>query len=227
MFFPVNQAILGKSKMLNLMKNCIILFCFVCFFGTHTSIYAQETTDLSDNKPENFLERHPIYDYTEFELNNTDTIPGFESKVNKLKISGTIYESDGVTPARDVILFIEQADENGQFDLRKQNDKRYVHNSGWVKTDADGQYTFFTYIPGNDRRYNQLQQLFPTIKEASKLEYEIESFLFDEDPMLTKLCRKKITKKGDPTRILKLKKEDGLYVAQKDIVLSVGVEASK
>lgn len=213
--------------MLNLMKNCIILFCFVCFIGANTSASAQESANLSDNKPENYLERHPIYDYTELELNNTDTIPGFESKVNKLKISGTIYESDGVTPASDVILFIEQADENGQFNLRKQNDKRYVHNSGWIKTDADGQYTFYTYIPGNDRRYNQLQQLFPTVKEVSKAEYEIESFLFDEDPMLTKLCRKKITKKGDPTRILKLKKEDGLYIVQKDIVLSMGVEASK
>ena len=193
----------------------------------NTPISAQETTDLSDNKPENYLERHPIYDYTEIELNNTDTIPGFESKVNKLKITGTIYESDGVTPAKDVILFIEQADENGQFDLRKQNDKRYVHNSGWIKTDADGQYTFYTYIPGNDRRYNQLQQLFPSVKEPSKTEYEMESFLFDEDPMLSKLCRKKITKKGDPSRILKLTKADGLYIAQKDIVLSVGVEASK
>ena len=209
------------------MKNYFILICLVFFISTNDTLNAQVSNDLSDDSTQNYLERHPIYDYNELELNNTDTIPGFETKVNKLKISGTIYESDGVTPAKDVILFIEQADENGDFDLRKQNEKRYVHNSGWIKTDEDGQYTFYTYIPGNDRRYNQLQQLYPVIKEASKSEYEIASFLFDEDPLLTKLCRKKITKKGDPTRILTLKNEDGIYIAQKDIVLTAGIEESK
>lgn len=197
------------------------IFCFICFLSFNYSIKAQ------DNSLDNYLERHPLYDYNEHTLNNTDTIPDFKSKKSKLKVSGTIYESDGTTPAKNVILFIEQADENGDFDLKKHNNKRYVKHRGWVKTNADGQYTFYTFLPGNDRRYNQLQQLFPVIKEPLKAEYEIESFLFDEDPMLTKLCRKKITKKGDASRILKLKKENGLYVAQKDIVLNYHTKTTK
>ncbi|WP_298896486.1 hypothetical protein [uncultured Psychroserpens sp.] len=209
------------------MKNSIILIYFSLFLSMNYTIYAQETTtDLQSNSTD-YLERHPLYDYSEFKLNNTDTIPGFESKQNKLKVSGTIYKSDGVTPATDVILFIEQADEHGDFDLREANGKRYVHNRGWIKTDADGHYTFYTYVPGNDRRYNQMQQLFPTVKEASKSEYEIASFLFDEDPLLTKLCRKRMAKKGDPTRILKLKKEGNMFVVQKDIVLQTDIETSK
>lgn len=202
------------------MKNLITLFCFVCFIGTNYSICAQVIADNLENKPENFLERNPIYDYTELQLNNIDTIPGYESKANKLKIYGTIYESNGITPASDIIMYIEQADEYGDFDLRKHNDKRYVHHRAWIKTDQDGHYTFYTFVPGNDRRYNLLQQLFPVIKEPSQAEYKIGTFLFDEDPMLTKLCRKRIAKKDDPTRILKLKKENGLYIAQKDIVLN-------
>ncbi|MCD2258812.1 peptidase associated/transthyretin-like domain-containing protein [Psychroserpens luteolus] len=209
------------------MKNSIILIYFSLFLSMNYTICAQETTtDLQSNSTD-YLERHPLYDYSEFHLNNTDTIPGFELKENKLKVSGTIYKSDGVTPAKGVILFIEQADENGDFDLREANGKRYVHNRGWIKTDADGHYTFYTYIPGNDRRYNQMQQLFPTVKEASKTEYDIASFLFDEDPLLTKLCRKRMAKKGDPTRILKLKKEGNIFVVQKDIVLQTDIEASK
>ena len=184
------------------------------------SIKAQDSSD-------NYIDRHPLYDYNEHHLSNTDTIPDFNSKTDKLKITGTIYKSDGVTPAKDIILFIVQADENGDFDLKKHNKKRYVKHRGWVKTNSDGQYTFYTFLPGNDRRYNQLQQLFPVIKEPLKAEYEIESFLFDEDPMLTKLCRKKITKKGDATRILKLKKENGLYVTQKDIVLTSNIRITK
>ncbi|OUR91881.1 hypothetical protein A9Q87_08750 [Flavobacteriales bacterium 34_180_T64] len=209
------------------MKNLIILFSIACFMSTHYSICAQESTDVLENQSEKFKERHSIYDYQELLLNNIDSIPDFESKENKLKISGTIYERDGVTPAKDIILFIEQADENGDFDLRKYNDKRYVYHRAWIKTDSDGHYTFYTFIPGNDRRYNQLQQLFPVIKEPSTPEYEIRSFLFDEDPMLSKACRKKIAKKGDPSRILTLKKENGFYLAQKDIVLNRDILASK
>jgi len=205
------------------MKYLFTLICLTCFVSTNYTIFAQESVDNS----EDFLNRSPIYDYTELQLNNTDTIPGFESKQHKLKISGTIYESDGVTPAKDVILYIDQADENGDFDLRYSNEKRYVYNRGWIKTDADGAYTFYTYVPGNDRRYNQMQQLFPIVKEPSKDAYEIASFLFDEDPFLTKICRKRMAKKGDVTRILKLKTVDGLNVVQKDIVLSPDIQMAK
>lgn len=202
------------------MKKLIALFTFVSVFGLQQTVTAQETLDLSEEQKEAFLDRHPIFDYDADQLSASDSIPDFETKKQKLKITGTIYKSDGVTPAEGVILYIEQADEDGDFDLRQHNDKRYAHHRGWIKTDANGQYTIYTFIPGNDRRYNQLSQLFPSIKEPSKPNYNLESFLFDSDPMLTKLCRKKIAKKGDSTRILKPILKDGLLVVEKNIVLS-------
>lgn len=201
------------------MKNNILFLCLACLIGTSFTIYSQDSNEYSDDKFENIVNYNTFYDYTEQQLNHIDTIPGFESKQNKLKIFGTIYKSDGITPAKDVILYIEQADERGNFDIRKVNNKKYVHNRGWVKTDDKGQYTFYTYVPGHNRRYNQMQQLFPIIKEPSKLEYEIETFLFDDDPLLSKLCRKRIAKKSDLSRILKLKKENELFVTQKNIIL--------
>jgi len=201
------------------MKNAFTFICLFCFVAIH----AQDAIANS----EDYLNRSPIYDYTEDQLNNTDTIPGFESKEHKLMISGIIYQSDGITPAKDVILYIDQADENGDFDLRFHNEKRYVYNRGWIKTDADGRYTFYTYVPGNDRRYNMMQQLFPIVKEPSKEAYEMASFLFDDDPFLTKTCRKRMAKKGDVTRILKPNNKDGLLVVQKDIVLNSDSEDTK
>ncbi|MGB3608621.1 MAG: hypothetical protein WA775_16085 [Psychroserpens sp.] len=203
------------------MKKPIIIVLLLSLIAANPSISAQDHSTTSDN----YLERHPIYDYQDQMLNSTDTIPGFLENQNKVKITGTIYQSDGTTPAKDVILYIEQAEEHGDFDLREDNEKRYVHNRGWVKTDANGHYTFYTYVPGNDRRYNQLQQLFPAIKEPSKAEYDIASFLFEEDPLLTKRCRKRMAKKGDPTRILDLNEIDGLMVAQKDIILPSAPES--
>lgn len=177
------------------MKNLIIALCLICFYSAFNTTFAQES---------------PIYDRAEDQLTNTDTIPDFRSKINKLKLTGVIYQSDGVTPAKDVILFIEQPDEDGNFDLRRVGDQRYVFHRSWVKTDADGRYTFYTFIPGNDRRYNQMQQIFPIIKETSKEEVQLESLLFDDDPMLTKRCRKQLAKKGNTSRILSTKKEDGI-----------------
>ena len=158
------------------------------------------------------------------DLMNTDTIPGFDSKPNKLKISGVVYESDGITPAKNIIVSIEQADEHGNFELIDNNGKRYVVNSGSIKTNDDGVYTFYSYIPGNDRRFNMQQQLFVFITESDNTSYEIPSFLFDEDPLLSKQCRKRITKKGDPSRILKPTIVDGLNVVQKDIILPAAAE---
>jgi len=202
----------GETQKLIPMKNLLTLVFVIAFLNIYTNMKAQESNTILDFN-------NPIYDRAEDQLRSTDTIPDFRSKKNKLKLTGIIYQSDGVTPANDVILFIEQPNENGEFDLRSTGEDRYVFHRSWIKTDADGRYTFYTFVPGGDRRYNQLQQIFPVIKAPSSEEYVVESFLFDEDPLLTKTCRKRMTKKGDPTRILKLKTEDGIFVAERNITL--------
>lgn len=190
------------------MKTLFTLFAFFCIINV-SNVYAQNAT------------QHPIYDKLEI-TTNTDTIPDFNTKAQKIKVYGIVYKQDGVTPAKDVILYIEQPDVDGDFELRQEGEKKYVHHRAWVKTDENGQYSFYTFVPGNDRRYNQMQQIFPSVKEPSKPVYDIASFLFDEDPLLSKRCRKRINKIGDPTRILKFKKEGQLLVAQKNIVLGEG-----
>lgn len=158
------------------------------------------------------------------QLSNTDTIPGFSTKPDKLKISGVVYERDGVTPAKDVIIHIEQADEHGNFEVIQHNGQRFLVNSGTIKTNEEGEYAFYTYVPGNDRRFNMQQQLFVFVTESDNTSYEIPSFLFDQDPLLTKICRKRIVKKGDPSRILKPSKVNGFYAVEKNIILGTAVK---
>ncbi|MDO5971430.1 hypothetical protein Q4Q35_16610 [Flavivirga aquimarina] len=208
------------------MKNLINIFCLACLICSCHTIIAQESAsaDNLQEKPEDYKKRSPIYDYSEKQLNNTDTIPDFVSKRNKLKIEGTIYESDGVTPAKNVLLFIHQADEDGNFELKKYNKKRYVHHRGWVKTDADGHYTFYTFVPGKYIYGNELKQILPIIKEPGKPEYKIETFLFDDDPLLSNK-RSKVKREDVGDRILKLDKKEGLFVAKRDIILGKEVES--
>ena len=201
------------------MKNLITLLTFTCLFISFNILQAQDTAEI----PKNYKKRSPIYDYSEKQLNNVDTIPDFASKSQKLKITGTIFENDGVTPAKNVMLFIHHTDENGDFELKRQNKKRYVHHRGWVKTDADGKYTFYTFVPGKYIFGNELTQILPIVKEPNKPEYKIETFLFDNDPLLTGKCRSKV-EQTNPNRILKLNKKEGLFEAKRDIVL--GKEAT-
>lgn len=199
------------------MKSLLTFISLTCFivFG-----YAQNTDEIL---PE-YEKRNPIYDYSEAPLNNTDTIPGFETKLNKLMITGTIYESDGVTPAKDAILFIEQADDDGDYQIREKNNKRYMHHRAWIKTDADGRYTFYTFVPGaaiapvTFPRRKGLKKILPTIKEDGKQEYYLEAFLFDNDPLLTKACRKRLKRKGIDN-ILKPDNQGNMLVVKKDIIL--------
>ena len=196
------------------MKQLIKILSLSFFFINLFALQAQEVTEL----PSDYRKRSPIYDFSEKKLNNVDTIPDFASKKQKLKITGTIYENDGITPAKNVMLFIHQTDENGEFELKRQNKKRYVHHRGWIKTDADGKYTFYTFVPGEFIYGGDLKQILPIIKEPNKPEYKIETFLFDDDPKLAGKCRLKV-EDTNPNRILRLNKKEGLFEAKRDIIL--------
>lgn len=202
------------------MKHLLTILCVASFTGSSLTLSAQEPAN------------SPMFDYTEQQLSNTDTIPGFNSKANKLKITGTIYESDGVTPAKNVILFIEQADDKGDYQIKTKENGRYMHHRGWVKTNEDGQYTLYTFVPGAATdpvtfpRRKGLKKIYPVIIEEGKTEYNADAFLFDDDPLLTKTCRKRLKRKG-VNSILKPVKEGDMLVAKRDIVLEESTQNSK
>jgi len=199
------------------MKKLLPLFSFVFLLSTYNT-FAQELASTSDDVPYNYKKRSPIYDYSELQLNNTDTIADFDSKPNKLKISGTIFLSDKITPAKDVLLYVYQPDEDGNYEMKKDDKhKRYVNHRGWIKTDADGRYTFYTFMPGKFQRTKELKQIHRIIKEPGKPEYELNPFFFNDDPLIPELtlaCRAQIV-----NSMLRIEKEGDMYVATKDIVL--------
>ena len=211
------------------MKNLITLFCFILLVSSNSlsalahnddskvpaNVSETSKDNITEVIPSDYKKRSPIYDYSEQNLNNIDSIPGFDTKQNKLMITGTIFQNDGITPAKDVILFINQTDENGNFDVKRDAyKKQYIFHRAWIKTNADGQYTFYTFVPGTIRRSNELKHIHPVIKEPGKAEYDLAAFVFDNDPLLTKRCRTKLA-----NSILKLEKKEDMFVAHKDIVL--------
>ena len=207
------------------MKYLFTFLCVACFTGSFNTLSAQEPANKA-------AKSSPIYEYAEKHLNNTDTIPGFDAMPNKLKITGTIYQSDGVTPAKDVLLYIEQADDQGDYQIKTKNNKRYMQHRAWVKTNADGQYTFYTFVPGAAMdpitfpRTRGLKKIYPIIKASGKPEYNANAFLFDNDPLLTRSCRKKLKRKGIDNILTPIRQGD-LLVATRNIVLEDNSMASR
>lgn len=194
------------------MKTLIVNLILVFSLSFNHSVFAQDLAMTSNSK-------NPFYDYAEKELTNVGTIPDYDSKEEKLKITGTIYKSDGVTPAKDVILYIEQPNEKGVYEMVKSDSKRYVHHRAWIKTDENGQYTFYTFVPGKRLSSRKLKHIHPVVKLPNMPEYNLPAYLFDDDPKLSKICRKRLKKQGIDS-ILTLEKKEDLYIAKKDIILS-------
>ena len=202
------------------MKKLKPLFFFACFISVSYMITAQEYASISDEAYVVHTNKSKINVADIPQWSNVDTIPDYESNQNKIKITGTIFEKDGVTPAKDVVLSIYQTNQVGDFVLVKgEDEEKSIYHTATIKTQDDGKYTFYTFMPGTYHRSNELKKIHSTIKESDNEVYGLFPFVFDNDPLLKKHCRNKLAKNGIDS-ILKLEKENDMYVANKDIVLT-------
>jgi len=211
------------------MKNLITILCITYALSGFQTLKAQDSAeDFSSFSLNIHTNKNKVFNtLEENQLNSTDTIPDYDSKLEKIKISGTIYQADGVTPAKDVVLYISQPDEDGNYDMVKDGDKKYVYHKASIKTGADGKYSFYTFIPGIVHRSGALKHIHPVIKEEGKAKYDLNSFHFDNDPLLTKYRYKRLVKKGREKSVLKLEKKDDMFVATRDIILGEDISACK
>lgn len=165
-----------------------------------------------------------VLDYGDRELSATDTLPEFDETEPKLKITGTIYESDGVTPAEDVILFVHHTNREGVYPTRGDESgwaRQYGYIHGWVKTGADGTYTFYTFKPG---AYGGAPaHIHPVILEPNGKYYWLGSYLFADDPNLAEDDRNPQSPRGGGNGIMTLKKENGIMVGERDFILGKNI----
>lgn len=63
-----------------------------------------------------------------------------------MRILGRIYQSDGRTPAPDIVVFAYQTDREGVYNRPGADGWRL---RGWAKSDAQGRFEFHTIRPGS------------------------------------------------------------------------------
>ena len=159
-------------------------------------------------------------------LNWVDTLPDFNNSGPKMLVTGVIYEIDGKTPARNVVLYVYHTDQTGEYPTKGDEKgwaKRHGYLRGWIRTNVDGRYAFYTLRPASYPTGKTPAHIHPVIKEADMKPYWIDEFLFDDDPYLTTEERKQQRGYGG-SGILKLIEKDGLLTANRDIVLGLNIK---
>jgi len=166
-----------------------------------------------------------IYEYGNHVLNAIDTLSGFSSSKEQLKISGIVYKNDGKTPAADILLYIYQTNEKGIYPKRNNSkgwERRHGYIRGWVKTNVKGEYTLYTFRPASYPNTTIPQHIHITAKEPNKNEYYLDDFYFDDDPNLTDRIRNKKKFRGG-SGIIKLTKNSSIQEAKRDFILGLNI----
>lgn len=165
-----------------------------------------------------------IYEYGAKKLKSVDTLPDFELMENKIKIFGTVYQKDGKTPAKDVLLYFYHTNDKGIYPSKPDSkgwEKRHGYIRGWVKTDSKGKYAIYTSRPASYPNSSMPQHIHVTVKEPDKNEYYIDDVFFADDPnLIPQVKNNKIPRAGSGIITLT---GNGTKQGKRDIVLGLNI----
>lgn len=143
-----------------------------------------------------------------------------------MKVTGTVYQPDGKPPAKGVILYIYHTNQKGIYPTRGDEigwGKRHGYIRCWIRTDINGEYSFYTLKPGTYPNRTQPAHIHLTILEPDGRYYWIGNYFFEDDPLLTKKQKSLSSPRGGSSGVLRLTKENNLFVGKRDIILGLNV----
>lgn len=167
-----------------------------------------------------------IFEYGESNLSPIDTLPGFDEGGLRIKITGTIYLNDGVTPAEGIILYVYHTNQKGEYTKKGDEKgwaKRHGYIRGWIKTGKDGKYTFYTLKPGRYPGRSISAHIHPTILEPDGKYYWLGAYHFTGDPFLSKKEISQNAPRGGSVGLLDLVEEGNIWVGRRDFTLGKNI----
>lgn len=163
-----------------------------------------------------------VFEYGDRKLNAVDTISGFEEfSDDRLKVTGTIYEADGKTPAADVVLYLYHTNPEGKYPTRGNEtgwERRHGYLRGWIRTGDEGAYTFHTSRPGTYS--SNPAHIHATILEPNGKYYYIADYLFTDDRFFNDSAN---SKRGGSGVMTPEKDSSGVFTVRRDIILGLNV----
>ena len=142
-----------------------------------------------------------------------------KDKGELMKISGTVYQPDGKTPAANTLIYLYHTDIEGYYG-RTSEEHKHGRYRGWMLTNKDGRYEFVTIKPAPYPVNRFAAHIHMTVTTPTAREDWIDSILFEGDNLISSREREEAGRRGGFNPILSLKKGDGgLYYATRDIQL--------
>lgn len=167
-----------------------------------------------------------VFEYGNRTLASIDTLPDFDDIGVQIKVTGTVYKNDGSAPAEGVILYIYHTDQKGIYAVKGNEagwGRRHGNIRGWVKTDKNGKYAFYTLKPGIYPNRSSPAHIHLTILEPNGKYYWLESYHFEGDPLLTEKEKSPKAPRGGSSGMLSLREVEGILVGERDIILGRNV----
>ncbi len=167
-----------------------------------------------------------VFEYGDALLSAVDTLTGFDQSPAQIKLTGTVYKSDGRTPAEGVVLYFYHTNASGIYP--KQGDesgwgKRHGYLRGWIKTDKKGRFTLYTSQPGSYPSRTNPAHIHLTILEPSGKYYWLEDYVFKGDPLLKKEDWNKPNPRGGHSGLMELNPGKGIQTLERDIILGKNI----
>jgi protocatechuate 3,4-dioxygenase beta subunit len=142
-----------------------------------------------------------------------------------MKISGTIYQRDGKTPAANVVLYVYHTDAKGYYTPAAGQAEARKHGQlrGWMKTDDKGRYEFYSIRPAPYPGENIPAHIHPIVMEPNGKHYWLEDYFFEDDPLVTAEMRSERAPRGGKGVVALKKNAQGIWVGHRDLVLGLHV----
>lgn len=156
-------------------------------------------------------------------LTSRVVLAGPDEPGERMVVRGVVYAADGATPAPDVVVYAHHTNAAGNYaDGSNETvwSRRHGRLRGWAKTGADGAFAFDTIKPGPYPGRDVPAHVHLMILEPGKPPYWIDDVLFEGefDPGAAYLS----TQEGrGGAGIVALRAEDGVLVAERNIVLEL------
>lgn len=160
-------------------------------------------------------------------ISAVDTGAGWYEKGQKLRITGTVYRTDGHTPAPDVIIYYWQTDNDGYYSPGPGMDekaKRHGHIRVWMKTDAQGRYALYTLRPAPYPGDVLPAHIHLSVKEPDVAdEYYVDELNFSDDLLLAPYLQKHPAEKRGGSGIMDVVRRGDVQEAEHDIILGLNI----
>jgi protocatechuate 3,4-dioxygenase, beta subunit len=143
-----------------------------------------------------------------------------------LEVRGVIYQSDGKTPAPNVILYVYHTDAQGYYSPApgQTHARRHGHLRGWVKTDRQGRYQFRTIRPAPYPGRRIPSHIHPIVKEPERNEYYVDEYVFRDDPLVAADIKAHPPEGRGGSGVVELTRtEEGVWHGYRDIILGRNV----